>query len=86
MYYTMHHGIVISKFAEINLNYGVGAQFISAGDRSDRSCLSKGEQTGLTGLAYQSDRLLALLKYPFYPLFNFDNGMNLISKSLTILT
>ena len=30
--------------------------------------------------------LLALLKYPFYHLFNFDNGMNLISKSLTILT
>ena len=30
--------------------------------------------------------LLALLKYQFYPLFNFDNGMNLISKSLTILT
>ena len=30
--------------------------------------------------------LLALLKYPFYPQFNFDNGMNLISKSLTILT
>ena len=29
---------------------------------------------------------LALLKYPFYPLFNFDNGMNLISKSLTTLT
>ena len=29
---------------------------------------------------------MALLKYPFYPLFNFDNGMNLISKSLTILT
>ena len=29
--------------------------------------------------------MLALLKYPFYPLFNFDNGMNLISKSLTIL-
>ena len=33
-----------------------------------------------------SDLLLALLKYPFYPLFNFDNGMNLISESLTILT
>ena len=31
-------------------------------------------------------QLLALLKYPFYPLFNFNNGMNLISKSLTILT
>ena len=31
-------------------------------------------------------RMLALLKYPFYPLFNFDNDMNLISKSLTILT
>ena len=31
-------------------------------------------------------RLLALLKYPFYPMFNFDNGMNLISESLTILT
>ena len=30
--------------------------------------------------------MMALLKYPFYPLFNFDNGMNLISKSLTILT
>ena len=30
--------------------------------------------------------LLALLKYPFYPLFIFDNGMNLISKSLTVPT
>src|SRR6185312_1309493 len=30
--------------------------------------------------------MLALLKYPFYPLFNFDNGMNLISESLIILT
>ena len=30
--------------------------------------------------------MLALLKYPFYPMFNFDNGMNLISESLTILT
>ena len=30
--------------------------------------------------------ILALLKYPFYLLFNFDNVMNLISKSLTILT
>ena len=30
-------------------------------------------------------KLLAHLKYPFYPLFNFDNGINLISKSLTIL-
>ena len=30
-------------------------------------------------------RLLALLKYPFYPLFILDNGMNLISKSLTVL-
>ena len=29
--------------------------------------------------------MLALLKYPFYPLFNFDNGMNLIPKSLIIL-
>ena len=34
----------------------------------------------------KSPSLLVLLKYPFYPLFNFDNGMNLISKSLTILT
>ena len=39
----------------------------------DEQCLSMGG-------------MLALLKYPFYPLFNFDNGMNLISKSLTILT
>ena len=30
--------------------------------------------------------MLALLNCPFYPLFNFDNGMNLISESLTILT
>ena len=30
--------------------------------------------------------MLALLKYPFYPLFILDIGMNLISKSLTILT
>ena len=30
--------------------------------------------------------MLALIKYLFYPLFNFDNGMNLISKSLNILT
>ena len=30
--------------------------------------------------------LLALLKYPFYPLFILDNGMNSISKSLTVLT
>ena len=32
------------------------------------------------------DGVLAILKYPFYPLFNFDNGMNLILESLTILT
>ena len=31
-------------------------------------------------------QLLALLKYPFYPLFILDNGMNLISKSLTVIT
>ena len=30
--------------------------------------------------------LLALLKYTFYPLFILDNGMDLISKSLTVLT
>ena len=30
--------------------------------------------------------VLALLKYPFYPLFILDNVMNLISKSLTVLT
>ena len=30
--------------------------------------------------------VLALLKYPFYPLFIPDNGINLISKSLTVLT
>ena len=32
------------------------------------------------------ESLLALLKYLFYPLFILDNGMNLISKSLTVLT
>ena len=31
-------------------------------------------------------RMLALLKYPFYLLFILDNGKNLISKSLTVLT
>ena len=35
---------------------------------------------------YLEFHLLALLKYPFYPLFILDNGMNLISKSLTVLT
>ena len=35
---------------------------------------------------YQALFVLALLKYPFYPLFILDNGMNLISKSLTVLT
>jgi hypothetical protein len=30
--------------------------------------------------------VLALLKYLFYPLFILDNGMNSISKSLTVLT
>ena len=35
---------------------------------------------------YQRRGLLAFLKYPFYPLFILDNGMNLISKSLTVLT
>jgi len=32
------------------------------------------------------EMLLALLKYPFYPLFILDNGMNLRSKLLTVLT
>ena len=40
----------------------------------------------LTGTLEENSKVLALLKYPFYPLFNFDNGMNLISKPLTILT
>ena len=34
----------------------------------------------------ESGRMLALLKYPFYPLFILDNGMNSESKSLTVLT
>ena len=34
----------------------------------------------------EARKLLALLKYPFYPLFILDNGMNSISKSLTVLT
>ena len=38
------------------------------------------------GFGFVGIGVLALLKYPFYPMFNFDNGMNLISKSLTILT
>jgi len=50
MYYTMHHGIVISKFAENNLNYGVGAQL------GLRSLLLLG--TGLTGRGHRSDRLI----------------------------
>ena len=43
-------------------------------------------ETGSTKYCYASASLLALLKYPFYPLFILDNGMNLISKSLTVLT
>ena len=49
MFYTMHHGIVVSKFVENNLNYGVGAQL----GRRSSSLLG----TGLTGLLYRSDRL-----------------------------
>ena len=41
MFYTMHHGIVVSKFVENNLNYGVGAQL------GLRSLFLLG--TGLTG-------------------------------------
>ena len=41
------------------------------------------ETCGETG---HSGTLLALLKYPFYPLFILDNGKNSISKSLTVLT
>ena len=41
------------------------------------------ETCGETG---HSGTLLALLKYPFYPLFILDNGINSISKSLTVLT
>ena len=50
MYYIMHHGIVNSKFAENNLNYGVGAQ------SGLRSLFLLG--TGLTGLGHRSDRLI----------------------------
>ena len=34
---------------------------------------------------YKHALVLVLLKYPFYPLFILDNGMNLISKSLIVL-
>ena len=50
MYYIMHHGIMISKFAENNLNYGVGAQL------GLRSLFLLG--TGLTGLGQRSDQLI----------------------------
>ena len=44
--------------------------------------LERGEEVRLErGLAGGE---LALLKYPFYPLFILDNGMNSISKSLTV--
>jgi hypothetical protein len=53
----------------------------------------RGKPPGLHSIAaggpwseIETEEVLVLLKYPFYPLFNFDNGMNLISKSLTILT
>ena len=50
MFYTMHHGIVVSKFVENNLNYGVGAQL------GLRSLFLL--ETGLTGLGHRSDRLI----------------------------
>ena len=50
MFYTMHRCIVVSKFVENNLNYGVGAQ---SGRRSS-SLLG----TGLTGLGHRSNRLI----------------------------
>ena len=51
-------------------------EFVAIGNGYD---MERGKEVPTGGL-------LALLKYPFYPLFNFDNGMNLISESLTILT
>ena len=50
MFYTMHRGIVVSKFVENNLNYGVGARL----GRRSSSLLG----TGLTGLGHRSDRLI----------------------------
>ena len=42
--------------------------------------------TEAPGISRAAEPVLVLLKYPFYPLFILDNGMNLISKSLTVLT
>ena len=48
------------------------------------------EQCFSTGSVLEIERKIredeVLLKYPFYPLFILDNGMNSISKSLTVLT
>ena len=41
--------------------------------------LAEGGTSRQAGVSRQA--VLALLKYPFYPLFILDNGMNLISKS-----
>ena len=60
----------------------VGAASVAAAS-SDRC---RGEQQEELQDPSSSRLLLALLKYTFYPLFILDNGMNLISKSLTVLT
>ena len=46
--------------------------------------LAEGGTSRQAGVSRQA--VLALLKYPFYPLFILDNCMNSISKSLTVLT
>jgi len=64
---------------------GLGRRDYSAGFYDSASDPARGLGANFDPACF-SDPVLALLKYPFYPLFNFDNGINLISESLTILT
>ena len=69
-------------------NAGLSSGKLGVGAREDEEALGARNRRTAAGVGrgVGDGGVLALLKYPFYPLFNFDNGMNLISKSLTILT
>jgi len=68
-------------------NFDNYKEYLSDDDRLDNPAIAHAKATP----EYSSPpppppAVLALLKYPFYPLFILDNGMNLIPKSLTVLT
>ena len=78
-------GILVLRAWEVPDPYGGGPSPRLLA-RSFRSSGTRGVAGPVPRAGNGSGAVLALLKYPFYPLFILDNGMNLISKTLTVLT